>query len=533
MQLTILPHQIVMILATILAIIVVVVGWSKRRIHGGGFFIGFSTALVIWLIGSTVETIAVAQSEKIFWSQFSYIGFVQAIPFLFLFTTSYVQQKKQPWLLIGALFIIPFVTLAMAWTNGLHGWLWSGYSAGSVDYNVLIYHHGFWFWIHTAYLYLLLFAGIVLVFKNFFSSSSAVRHQLLILLLSVVFPMITGTAYAIGFVPVEGLDITPTGLVFTGAILVWGLLRHQLLDLLPVARAALIEQLQDGVMVLDMHGRILDINKALQKLLGWDPQKVLGLHLENVFPEIHALFIASDQPIRREIPLPESPGVVLEIQVSTLFNKRREQVGKLIVARDVTSRNLAEAELQRTNQQLKETLEQTKDLQIELERMAMHDSLTGLYNRHIDDILIKEFSRARRDNKPVSLAMVDIDHFKNINDTYGHHVGDRILQAFGQALLEQIRVEDYAARYGGDEILLVFPGMHQTDAVKKATEIRKNFENLEVEKEFQKGIATITIGVATFPQDGDSVEAITKAADQALYVAKQRGRNQVAATENL
>jgi len=522
-----------MILATILSIIVLVMGWTRRRIHGGVFFIGFNAALVIWLIGSTAETIATAQSEKIFWSQFCYIGFVQAIPFLFLFTISYVQQKKQPWHLIVALFIIPFLTLVIAWTNALHGWLWPGYSAGSADYNVLIYHHGFWFWIHTAYLYLLLFTGIVIVLKYYVTSSHSVRRQLLILFLSALFPMLTGTAYAIGYVPIEGLDITPTGLVFTGAILVWGLLRYQLLDLLPVARAALIEQLQDGVMVLDPQGRILVINKSLQKLLGWDPKEVLGSRLPDVFPEVQALFIDSDQPIRREIPLPDSPGVMLEIQASTLFNNRHAPVGKLIVARDVTSRTLAEAELQRTNQQLIETLEQTKGLQKKLEVMAMHDSLTGLYNRHIDEILIKEFSRARRENRQVSLAMVDIDHFKNINDTYGHHVGDLILQAFGKSLLDQIRAEDYAARYGGDEILLVFPGMQQEDAVKKANEIRKTFENLEVEGEFQRGIATVTIGVATFPQDGDSVEAITKAADQALYIAKERGRNHVAATDKI
>lgn len=533
MRLILFPHQIIMILATILSIIVVVVGWPRRRVHGGIYFMGFASALVIWLIGSTVETFVTRQTQKILWSQVSYIGFIQAIPFLFLFIISFVQQKKQSWQFVLTLFMIPFVTLVFAWTNGWHHWLWSGYSQGSKEYNVLIYHHGFWFWVHTAYLYLLLAVGIFFIFKNLVTSTPSVRRQLLILLFSMLFPMLTGTIYALGYVPIEGLDITPTGLVFTGAILVWGLFRYQLLDLMPVARATLVEQLQDGVMVLDLQGRIVDINMALQKLLGWDPKIVLGSRLSAVFPEIHNLVFDLDGTLRREIPLPESPGVELEVQGSVLFNNRRVQVGKLIVVRDVTARKIAEVDLQRTNQKLKETLDQTKDLQIKLEKMATHDILTGLYNRHIDEILTREFSRARRENSRVSLAMVDIDHFKHINDTYGHHVGDRILQAFGQALLRLIRVEDYAARYGGDEILLVFPGMQQGDAVKKANEIRKMFESLEMENEFQKGIATITIGVATFPQDGDSVEAITRAADQALYLAKQQGRNQVAATENL
>jgi len=219
----------------------------------------------------------------------------------------------------------------------------------------------------------------------------------------------------------------------------WALIRYQLLDLLPVARTALIEQLQDGVIVLDMTGRIADINRATQKLLGWDPKVMIGKNIDLTFPELPLLIYSTNRPLRRDFPLPDSPGIILEFQSSSLFNQRKEEVGKLLVLRDVTSRNRAESDLQNANQLLKEQLAQNKLLQKKLEHQALHDSLTGLYNRHIDDILRKEFSRAKRENKPISLAMIDIDHFKKINDEHGHQIGDLLLKLFSEYILSNIR----------------------------------------------------------------------------------------------
>ncbi|MRS03407.1 diguanylate cyclase, partial [bacterium] len=333
--------------------------------------------------------------------------------------------------------------------------------------------------------------------------------------------------YALGWVPIKGLDITPTGLAFTAAFLGWALIRYQLLDLLPVARTALIEQLQDGVIVLDMNGRIADINRSTQKLLGWDPKIIIGNPIDQFFPELPKLVYSTNRPIRREILLPDSPGIVLEFQSSSLFNQRKDEVGKLLVVRDVTSRNRAEADLQNANLQLKEQLAKNKLLQKKLEQQALHDSLTGLYNRHIDEILQKEFSRALREKKPISLAMIDIDHFKKINDKFGHQYGDKLLKSFSEYILSTIREEDLAARFGGDEIMLVFPGMSQENAVKKAEEIRQNFMNLAVVANQQQVTTTITVGVATFPENGTTMDELIRSADWALYAAKEEGRNQV------
>lgn len=521
------PHQIALLIGTIISLIVIMVGWPRRKLMGGFFFIAFCFSVTEWLITAFIESVVVSQTSKIFWSQILYIGFVQAIPYLMLFILTYVRQRKLPLRMVISVMIIPALTLVAAWTNSLHSWLWSGFSQGSIEKNVLIYHHGFWFWLHTSYLYLILVIGVVYLIRSIILATPPIRRQLIILFVGAMFPAITGTLYAVGWEALDGLDITPTGLAFTGAFLAWALIKYQLLDLLPVARTTLIEQLQDGVIVLDMNGRIADINRSTQKLLGWDPKEIIGKDIDQYFSEFRKLFLSTNRPIRREIPLPDSPGIILEFQSSSLFNPRKDEVGKLVVLRDVTSRNRAEADLQNANQQLKDQLTQNKVLQKKLEQMALHDSLTGLYNRHIDEILHKEFSRAHRENKPISLAMIDIDHFKKINDKFGHQYGDLLLKSFSQYILSTIREEDLAARFGGDEIMLVFPGMDQENAVKKAEEIRESFSRLAVVANQQEVSTTITVGVATYPQNGNNVDEVIRSADWALYAAKEEGRNRV------
>lgn len=527
MQFDLHAHQLVMIIGAIIALIVLMAGWPRRRIIGGAFFVCFCVAVAWWQIASTVESFVVEQSSKVLWSQISYIGFVSAYPFLLLFIINYLTQHEVPKRMAVAMFIIPLLTLVVVWIKPLQPWVWSGFSQGSVKYNVLVYHHGPWFWIHVIYLYLLLVIGVTLLIRAYLKAAPPYRQQIFTILIGVLFPVVTGTVYVLGIVPVPGMDITPAGLAFTGAFLAWAVLRYQLLDLLPVARATLIEQLQDGVIVLDKSHRVADINRASEKLLGWTPSEVVGKEISHLMPSLQEDFLTTRQRIRRDMFLKDSPGMILEIQSSTLNDSRKNEVGKLLVIRDVTARNRAESELQNANKKLKMQLEKNKKLQKELEQQALHDSLTGLFNRRIDEIIIKEFSLARRENKPVSLAMLDIDFFKKINDQHGHQDGDRLLQALSDYITKNIRQEDYAARYGGDEVMLVFPGMKKEDAIKKAEEIRVDFSKIRISSKKEGPAATISVGVASYPQDGENFEEVLRAADWALYLAKEEGRNRV------
>lgn len=167
-------------------------------------------------------------------------------------------------------------------------------------------------------------------------------------------------------------------------------------------------------------------------------------------------------------------------------------------------------------------------LRTTLHDLSIKDSLTGLFNRrHLDSTLHKEHERAVRKNEPLSVLMIDIDHFKRFNDEHGHQAADIQLQTTAR-VLSQAAVEDEAAcRYGGEEFLLILPATNLAEAIARAEEIR-----LEVHRATGERV-TISIGVSSFPRDGTDGAGLIEVADRALYAAKERGRNRVVGSDSL
>lgn len=186
------------------------------------------------------------------------------------------------------------------------------------------------------------------------------------------------------------------------------------------------------------------------------------------------------------------------------------------------------SELDFANQQLTLQFERINDLQAELREEAIRDPLTGLFNRrHLDEMLAMELSRSKRAGTPLTILMLDIDNFKNINDTYGHQIGDAVLQAVARTLSTNVRAGDIACRYGGEEFTLVFPGMKAIDGHARAEVLRTLIELQTINDKGRTISVTISIGGSVYPQDGTSNEELISLADHALYQAKQNGRNRV------
>lgn len=163
---------------------------------------------------------------------------------------------------------------------------------------------------------------------------------------------------------------------------------------------------------------------------------------------------------------------------------------------------------------------------------ALRDGLTGAYNRRfLDEVLPKEVEQARRREAPLSVLMLDIDHFKRFNDNFGHEVGDRVLALFARTLQIRLRSGDLVARYGGEEFTAVLPGAGLEEAQALAERLRAALESLELgPPDFPEGCRiTASLGVAAFPEHGADGEALLQAADRALYLAKGQGRNRVVA----
>ncbi len=163
-----------------------------------------------------------------------------------------------------------------------------------------------------------------------------------------------------------------------------------------------------------------------------------------------------------------------------------------------------------------------------LRGQSLRDPLTGLYNRrYMEDSLEREVRRAARSNQQVALLMIDIDHFKQFNDTFGHQAGDTVLRALGGFLIQRTRTEDAPCRYGGEEFALILPDTSGETARRRAELLREELKMLAVQHAGQVlGSVTVSIGIATYPEEG-TAEELLKTADLALYRAKAAGRNRV------
>lgn len=186
--------------------------------------------------------------------------------------------------------------------------------------------------------------------------------------------------------------------------------------------------------------------------------------------------------------------------------------------------------IKRLHDQLQEKVDLLEQAKERLRELAITDGLTGIYNhRYFKQFLAKEIIRTNRHNTKVSLAMIDIDHFKHYNDSHGHVAGDKILQQMAKLMAQNLRSIDVAARYGGEEFVAVLPQTDAHAAKIVAEKLRMLIENSQFEKEESQPNSkiTISVGIATYPDNSKDLEGLINSADQRLYAAKAQGRNKV------
>lgn len=198
--------------------------------------------------------------------------------------------------------------------------------------------------------------------------------------------------------------------------------------------------------------------------------------------------------------------------------------------RELSERHRIEAELENAIVRLSDEIAERKQVQVELQEQAITDFLTGLFNRrYFFEIAEKEFAKAVRYDRPMSVIIFDLDFFKNVNDTYGHDTGDQALIQIGEMLRSKIRDVDISARYGGEEFIVLLPEMNCENTEIVAERLRKTVENTPIQAEGNLVNLTISVGVAGkgCTLEINSVDQLISKADQALYQAKRAGRNQV------
>lgn len=294
-------------------------------------------------------------------------------------------------------------------------------------------------------------------------------------------------------------------------------------DLIPVARDIVLESIPAMIFVVDSSDRLVDANRMAQDYLGKSLSEIIGRDPLDVFrqwPELIQPFFMTENT-RVEIQIPGDPPRILELVITPLNNERGELEGRAIVAYDITERKNMELALQ-------QRLEEIQALHQALHEQAIRDPLTGAFNRRfLSESFDKEVARAKRDHSNISIIIIDVDHFKKFNDTYGHKCGDLVLQSLVNFLQEHTRQGDVVCRYGGEEFVIVMPDTDVNSAYQRAEALRAEFDAMSLEYESIYLRATFSVGVASFPSSAGTGEGVLHAADQALYKSKENGRNRV------
>jgi len=262
--------------------------------------------------------------------------------------------------------------------------------------------------------------------------------------------------------------------------------------------------------------------EAIEKVYQAPPDLVL---LDVMMPDIDGYEVT--RHIKSDPELPFIPVILVTARDSTQDKVAGLDAG----ADDYLTKPLNFPELEarvRSMLRIKELQHELEEKNKELEQLSISDGLTGLYNhRHIQEVVHEEYERARRTGEPLSVVMLDFDHFKRVNDLYGHQVGDRVLQEMAEILRKTAREIDKLGRYGGEEFIAVLPETDAESATTFAERVRERVER----HPFAVGRAeplqlTISAGTATYPYPGVyNPRTLIQRADQALYAAKRAGRN--------
>jgi diguanylate cyclase (GGDEF)-like protein/PAS domain S-box-containing protein len=299
----------------------------------------------------------------------------------------------------------------------------------------------------------------------------------------------------------------------------------------------MIENLPLAVLV-ETFGKIVYVNPAFLTLFKTStPDEVISMRLiEFVSPELFDIIKERRQVMTKEksilppieLNLRCMDGTFITVVSTPIPIIFQEQPSILSVLYDITERKRGEIELQKANKLLRIHTREIEDLHAELKEQAIRDPLTGLFNRrYLEETMNREFARASREGFPIGFVMIDIDHFKQVNDAHGHKAGDLILQALANLLLGGIRAEDLVCRYGGEEFLIILTQAGKEITATRAEQWRTDFAALKTAYGEEVLQTTISLGVAVYPGDGVTAEAVIHAADQAMYRAKTLGRNRV------
>jgi len=380
------------------------------------------------------------------------------------------------------------------------------------------------FWVHAVYSNLLLGAALLHVLRARRHAAALRTRQLTTVLVSALVCVSFNVVVVLGLT--GGQDVSALGFVLAGLVNCYSVFRQGLFEVIPIARARVLEELHDAVLVLDEQDRLGDVNAAAVALLARAVPPgcaAIGTPAEQALGGLASVLLSRGG--EHAVLLKDGPAD-LDLQVAELQDRRGRSLGRVLVVRDVSAATAQRDLLAEANSSLQHEVATVERLRAEVAELARRDPLTGCYNRrHLADVLALQVDHAVETGEELSVVMLDVDLFKSVNDTYGHAVGDLLLQSLSQCLQASARATDTVARYGGEEFVLVLPRTSAAEALCRAQQIRAQCALVHVLVPAGTLAVTLSAGVGTTTTRVQSPQSLLAAADDALYRAKDAGRD--------
>lgn len=420
--------------------------------------------------------------------------------------------------LVG-LMIHPLAMFVIAAVPAWHGFVVTVDSAGHASYEA-------GYWIHAAVSYVLLFTAGVRFVRARSGIRALVDRSAVVTLLPWTLPFFA-TVISVIHERASGPEFTPVAFILTTLLIGRAMLYDGLAEIVPIARVHVFESFADAIFVVDSTWCLVDANARALRLLGEDREasEVAGTRLDVLSPEVSHMCLFNGE---HDIEVAGNK-LVMGVRRSPLKDVKGRTVGALIHVRDITVDVLQRRELVRVRDALADEAMINEALRAELAEQVVRDAGTGLHNRRfVFEALPAMAATCEREESPLSVVMLDVDRFKSVNDTYGHTVGDRVLQEIAVAL-DEAADGAVVARFGGEEFLVLLPGIATGEAVARAEALRAACASVEVPIRDGTVRVTVSAGVATGMPGLIDVAALIDHADGALYDAKDSGRNRVCA----
>ncbi len=535
-------------LATFLNLFVAIATWSAKP--RGGLHYAFLGAVISGLVSNIVYLLQyfffMGRMNEIVGLSFAGIALAPAGIFLSGWYYSHPDSKfRARHLLVLA---VPIATILISASNPLHHWMTLNYS---------FYHseveYGPYFYVHTLYSFALVFAGAWLFLSFSKRTSGLVSYQSRLIIAGALIPVLQATGVILKLFPSHQL-VNSAGFSITMLLFWRAIIHYRFLDIRPLALQTIVDHISEGFVVLSRDEIVINFNLPFIEMFGF--KELASSKRKNFHFSAYAERLGIDKAELREtiakaVSKRASVALVktlrgeagprhIDIEISPVFSGQAH-IGSILLFKDETELRSYLGDLRAKNLEIEDKVFQIEELNRQLKSLAETDGLTGAYNRRFfDEYFLLEAGRlsSLARHRPLSraeigfgLALLDVDHFKSVNDIWGHGAGDEVLKAIVGIIKRNVFGRDVVCRYGGEEFAIIYTSTDPEGLLVAAQKIRASIADTRFIVGPKKEVCrvTVSIGIAVAKDDFDKKDAmsIIRLADENLYKAKREGRNRV------